>query len=161
MFILAPLDLDLLFQQWVWFGTLAHPQVRGRRGLVGLIRAVTCVKAQLLRTRSGLPPPSSGEGGVFAGQMPTSHLRLFLPEADSDTGVEVKSFIWKESSLCKEAGSGTEEEESHLGHGDGWVSPPTSAADTHWRPCTTSLWVVPTEQQESWGVHAPGHHHSR
>ena len=26
IFILAPLDSDLLFQQWVWFGTLAHPQ---------------------------------------------------------------------------------------------------------------------------------------
>ena len=26
MFILAPLDSDLLLQKWVWFGALAHPQ---------------------------------------------------------------------------------------------------------------------------------------
>ena len=130
--------------------------------LMGPIRAVTCVKEQLLRTRSGLPPPSSGEGGVFAEQTPTSHLRLFPPEADSDRGVEVKSFIWKEASLYREAGSGTGEEGSHLGHKDEWVSPPASAADTHWGPCTTSLGVVPMEGQESWGVHAPQWHlHSR
>ena len=99
---------------------------------------------------------------MFAEQTPTSHLRLFLPEADSDRGVEVKSFIWKEASLYREAGSGTGEEGSHLGHKDEWVSPPASAADTHWGPCTTSLGVVPMEGQESWGVHAPQWHlHSR
>ena len=129
--------------------------------LVGQITAVTGVKEQLLRTRSELPPPSSGEGGVFAGETPTSHLRLFLPEADSDTGVEVKLFIWKEASLCREVKSGTGEEGSHSGRRDEQVSPPASAADTHWGPSTTSLGVVPMEGQESWGVHAPGHLHSR
>ena len=122
--------------------------------LMGQITAVTRVKEQLLRTRSGLPPPSSGERGMLAGQTPTSHLRLFLPEADSDTGAKVKSFIWKEASLCREAGSGTGEEGSHSGHRDERVSPPASAADTHWGQCT-SLRVVPMEGQESWGVHAP------
>ena len=70
--------------RWTWISYsnsgsgLGHLPTHSERKagcLVGLIRAVTCVKEQLLRTRSGLPPPSSGEGGVFAGQMPTSHPR--------------------------------------------------------------------------------------